>query len=35
MSFLELQQAPGVYSRDTAGWPFEILFFFGEVRTPV
>ena len=22
MSFLELRQAPGVYSRVTAGWPF-------------
>ena len=23
MSFPELQQAPGVYSRVTAGWPFQ------------
>ena len=35
MSFLELRQAPGVYSRVTAGMAILKLGFFREVRTPV
>ena len=35
MSFLELRQAPGVYSRVTAGMAIWNLGLFSEVRTPV
>ena len=35
MSFLELRQTPGVYSRVTAGMAIWTLGLFSEVRTPV
>ena len=35
MSFLELRQAPGIYSRVTAGMAIWISGLFSEVRTPV
>ena len=35
MSFLELRQAPGVYSRDMTGMPILNGSLFSEVRTPV
>ena len=35
MSFLELQQEPGVYSRITAGMSIRNWSLFSEVRTPV
>ena len=35
MSFLQLRQAPGVYSRVTTGMPILNGSLFSEVRTPV
>ena len=35
MGFLELRQAPGVYSRVTTGMPILNGSLFSEVRTPV